>query len=78
MQTSRPDAIFANNDPTEEGAYDAIVEAGLQVDVDIGLVGYDDSHICERLPVKLTSVKFKSYEIGFKAVELLLEISKGR
>jgi DNA-binding LacI/PurR family transcriptional regulator len=77
-QTPRPDAIFANNDPTAEGAYDAVVEAGLQVGVDIGLVGYDnDSHICERLPVKLTSIKFKSYEIGSKAAELLWEISQG-
>jgi DNA-binding LacI/PurR family transcriptional regulator len=77
-QTPRPDAIFANNDPTAEGAYDAIVEAGLQVGADIGLVGYDDdSHICERLPVRLTSVKFRSYEIGFQAAELLWEISQG-
>jgi DNA-binding LacI/PurR family transcriptional regulator len=77
-RTPRPDAIFANNDYTAEGAYDAIVEAGLQVGVDIGLVGYDnDSHICERLPVRLTSVKFRSYEIGFKAAELLWEIRQG-
>jgi DNA-binding LacI/PurR family transcriptional regulator len=76
-QTSRPDAIFANNDPTAEGAYNAIVEAGLQVGADIGLVGFDDSHICERLPVKLTSVKFRSYDIGFRAAELLWEIMQG-
>jgi DNA-binding LacI/PurR family transcriptional regulator len=77
LQTPKPDAIFVNNDYTAEGAYDAIAEAGLEVGIDIGVVGYDDDHICERLPVKLTSVKFKSYEIGSKAAELLWEISRG-
>lgn len=77
-QTPRPDAIFANNDVTAEGASAAITEAGLEIGKDIGLVGYDDSNICERLPVKLTSVKFRSYEIGFKAAELLWDISQGK
>lgn len=72
-----PDGIFAFNDVIAQGAYDAIVEAGLKVGEDIGLVGYDNTHLCERLPVKLTSIKFKTYEIGFKAAELLLRISNG-
>jgi DNA-binding LacI/PurR family transcriptional regulator len=76
-QSPRPDAVFANDDLTAQGAYDAIVEVGLEVGLDIGLVGYDDSHLCERLSVKLTSVKFCSYEIGFKAAELLWEIRQG-
>lgn len=73
----RPDAIFAFNDHTAEGVYEAITETGLNVGADIGLVGYDNTDICERLPVKLTSVKFKTYEIGSKAAELLLAIMRG-
>lgn len=77
LQKPAPDAIFAFNDVIAQGAYDAIVEKNLYVGDDIGLVGYDDTHLCERLPVKLTSIKFKTYEIGFKAAELLLGIING-
>jgi DNA-binding LacI/PurR family transcriptional regulator len=73
----RPDAIFAFNDIIAQNAYEGIAEAGLKIGADIGLVGYDDTNICERLPVKLSSVKFKTYEIGFKAAELLLSIMRG-
>jgi DNA-binding LacI/PurR family transcriptional regulator len=76
-QAPRPDAIFAFNDNTAQGAYEAITETGLNVGTDIGLVGYDNTNICEQLPVKLSSVKFKTYEIGSKAAELLLGIMRG-
>ena len=71
------DAIFCYNDSTARGAYDAVTEAGFKVGEDIGLVGYDNTGICESLPVKLTSVKFNAYEIGLKAAELLISITKG-
>ena len=71
------DAIFCFNDGLASGAYQAITEAGLKVGQDIGLVGYDNTYICESLPVKLTSVKFKTHEIGTKAAELLLSIING-
>ncbi len=73
----RPDAIFCFNDETAKGAYKAIEQAGLQVGKDIGVVGYDNNYICESLPVKLTSVKFKTYEIGTKAAEILLAMVHG-
>lgn len=72
-----PDSIFCFNDVIAKGAYEAIVDSGLKVGQDIGLAGYDNTNICESLPVKLTSVKFKTYETGSKAAELLLAIIKG-
>ena len=33
---------------------------------DIGVVGYDNTHISAELPVRLTTVRFPSYEIGKK------------
>ena len=71
------DAVFCFNDGLAKGAYQAIVESGLKVGRDIGLIGYDNTYICESLPVKLTSVKFKTHEIGTKAAELLLSIVNG-
>lgn len=70
----RPDAVFCFNDRIAKGAYRAIEEAGLRVGADIALAGYDNTHICEQLPVKLTSVKFRTYEIGRKAAQLLIEM----
>ena len=71
------DAIFCFNDVLAKGAYEALTEAGIKVGTDIGLVGYDNTNICENLAVKLTSVKFKTYEIGTKAAELLFSIANG-
>lgn len=70
------DAIFCFNDTIAKGAYEAITEAGLVVGKDIGLVGYDNTSICESLPVKLTTVRFNAYEIGSKAAELLIAITR--
>lgn len=73
----KPDAIFCFNDVIAKGAYDAIVEAGFKVGEGIGLAGYDDTSICEMLEVKLTSVRFKTYETGARAAELLLSKMNG-
>ena len=72
-----PDSLVCFNDAVAKGAYKAIEEMGLKVGIDIGVVGYDDSNICETLPVKLTSVRFPKYEIGKKAAEILLSMING-
>ncbi|MCM0649355.1 GntR family transcriptional regulator [Clostridium swellfunianum] len=73
----RPDAIFCFNDDIAMGAYEAITEAGLAIGEDVGIVGYDNTSICEMLPAKLTSVRFKTYETGTKAAELLISKMNG-
>lgn len=72
-----PDGIFCFNDRIAQGAYEALDKCGIQVGTDIKLVGYDNTSICERLPVKLTSVQFKTYEIGSNAAHLIIEKLKG-
>ena len=74
----RPDAIFCSNDVVALGAYDAITASGLQVGKDIGLIGNDNEFSYESLPVTITSVKFKAYEAGAKAADLLIGIMKGQ
>ncbi|HBM79235.1 MAG TPA: hypothetical protein DD426_00115 [Clostridiaceae bacterium] len=71
------DAIFCFNDRLAEGAYNAITDMNMKVGRDIGIVGYDNTIICEELPIKLTSVKFKTYETGCEAAKLLLQTTKG-
>jgi DNA-binding LacI/PurR family transcriptional regulator len=70
--TDPPDAFLCFNDSIAHGVYKAVAETGLSVGKDIGIVGYDDTVICEMLPVKLTSVKYPKYETGKIAADILL------
>lgn len=67
----RPDAIFCFNDGIAKGVCDAAAEMGLAVGSELGIVGCDNTNICETLPIKLTSVKFQTYEMGAIAARLL-------
>jgi DNA-binding LacI/PurR family transcriptional regulator len=65
------DAVFCFNDKIAQGVYQAIAEAGLAVSDDIGVIGYDNTDICEKSTPALTSVAYKNLEIGTKAAEVL-------
>lgn len=71
------DAVFAFNDAIAVNCYQAIMDHGLTPGRDIGLVGYDNTKICEIPSVHISSIQFKNYEIGKKAAEILLEIHQG-
>jgi DNA-binding LacI/PurR family transcriptional regulator len=73
----RPDGIFCFNDGIALGAYEALTKHQLQAGKDIKLIGYDNTSVCERLPVKLSSVKFKTYETGANAAELVVQMLSG-
>ena len=64
--------VFCFNDQLACGAINAIHESGLRVSDDIGVIGYDNTQLCNVPPEPLTSVSFKKYEIGQRAAELLL------
>jgi DNA-binding LacI/PurR family transcriptional regulator len=68
-----PDAVVCFNDTTAKGFYKAAQEFGFIIGKDIGVVGYDDSKICEMLDVKLTSIQYPKYETGVKAAETLMK-----
>ena len=42
---------------------------------DFGIIGYDNTEICERTNPCLTSVSYKNIEIGNKAGELMWKIT---
>lgn len=66
------DGIFGFNDQIALGAMNAIRESGRRVSQDIGVIGYDDSVLCDVPAEKLTSVAFMVEEIGVCAAETLL------
>lgn len=71
------DAVFASNDLIALGAIQSIKEKGLSIPNDISIVGFDDIYICKFLTPPLTVIHQPIYEIGSRAVELLLNrISK--
>jgi DNA-binding LacI/PurR family transcriptional regulator len=65
------DAVFSTSDDFCQGIYKAIVEAGLVVSDDVGVVGYNNADLCEKLTPALTTVDYKNLEIGTKAAEVL-------
>jgi DNA-binding LacI/PurR family transcriptional regulator len=71
------DAVFCYTDKVAQGVYQAITEAGLRVSDDIGVVGYNNSDICEKLTPSVTSVAYKNLEIGTKAAEVLYKHISG-
>jgi DNA-binding LacI/PurR family transcriptional regulator len=65
------DAVFCFNDKVTQGVYQAIAETGLRVSDDIGVVGFDNSDICEKSTPAVTSIANKILEQGTKAAEVL-------
>lgn len=68
-----PTAIFAVNDMVGLGAIGAAHELGLQVPLDLSLVGYDNTHLARLRHLSLTSVDNSGREIGAEAARLLLD-----
>lgn len=78
-----PTAIYGSNDNVAIGALKAILEAGLRVPEDIAIVGFDDVDIASFMTPGLTTIHQPRYEIGQRAMGLLLkkinqeEVSQG-
>jgi LacI family transcriptional regulator len=68
----RPSALICLNDRIALGAYQACRDAGLAVPDDISIVSFDDSDLALWLRPQLTSVAVPHFEMGRRAVEILL------
>ncbi len=68
----RPTAILAHNDVTAISIMRAACQAGLRVPEDVSIVGVDDSPICSKLPVTLSSIQVPMSEITEEVVALLI------
>ncbi|MBQ9300740.1 MAG: GntR family transcriptional regulator [Clostridia bacterium] len=71
------DAIFCFNDYTALVVYRCIRDLGKRVSEDIGVIGYDSIEEGRLVEPQLTSVNYKSHEIGYKAAELLWSMLHG-
>ncbi len=69
-----PDSIFAVNDPVAIGAFQRIKEGKLRIPEDIAIVGFSNNKITSLVNPTITTVNQPSFEMGKKAVEILIEM----
>ncbi len=72
------DAVFVASDPMAMGALRAIHQAGRTIPQDIALVGYDDAQVATFSNPPLTTVRQPIYELGGKAIDLLVQLANDR
>jgi LacI family transcriptional regulator len=69
-----PEFIFAMTYPVALGVYEAAKELGVRIPHDIDIICFGDSDVSRFISPALSCVEQPSYELGAKAVELMLKI----
>ncbi len=68
------DALYAENDQMAIGAIKALKEAGKKIPEDVAVIGADGIFVASLIEPSLTSVELPRYEMGYKAVQLLIDM----
>ncbi len=68
------DAVFCGNDMIAFGVMKKLKEVGIKIPEDVGVIGFDDIYVSSMMEPALTTVKQPNYEMGYRAVELLLDV----
>ncbi|MBN1439115.1 MAG: GGDEF domain-containing protein [Anaerolineales bacterium] len=66
-------AVVASNDVSAYGAMEMLRRAGRRIPMDVAVIGFDDQPSAAGQIPPLTSVHYPLFEVGVKAVEMLLE-----
>ena len=74
MNGPLPEAIIAANDLMAIGALRALEQQQLKVPQDIGLAGFDHIPLSDWIKPRLTTVDIPAYDIGWQAMELLIDV----
>lgn len=74
----RPTAIFAANDASAIGVYQAARELGLQIPGDLSVIGFDNLRDAAHLNPPLTTIDQPLEKMGTIATEMLVELVKGK
>lgn len=74
---AHPTAVIAMNDRVAMGVYQAAQQIGLSIPGDLSVVSFDDSDVARWLHPGLSSLAIPHYEMGRRAVELLLDGADG-
>src|SRR3989475_7479522 len=68
----RPTGIYAYNDEYALLLLGALTDRGIQVPRDVALIGTDDISFSELIRPTLTTIRFDTFSIGRRAVEMLV------
>lgn len=71
-------AIFAFNDLMAYGVYKKLYDIGLKIPDDVSVIGYDNISFSQFIHPSLTTISQPSYQIGEKAVNILIDNVEGR
>lgn len=77
VMEDRPTAIFAANDMSAFGVYQAAEEAGLCVPQDVSIIGFDNLQAAAYQNPPLTTINQSISEMGAIATETILTLLKG-
>lgn len=77
MRKDHPDVIVAMNDEMAVGAYHTAAELGIKIPDDISITGFDNAEIAQYVSPKLTTVDRPLQEMGYRSMELLLNMIPG-
>lgn len=69
-----PSAIFASNDQMAYGVLEVAEQRGVRVPEDVALVGFDDNLLSARMRPPLTTIRQPFFQMGYKAIEMLLTL----
>lgn len=72
-QADRPTAIMSVSDTVAAGCLSAVYDAGLRIPSDIAVTGFDDIDVARMLHPALTTVHQPHTQLGFTAIDLLLQ-----
>lgn len=70
--SNRPTAVFASNDLMAMGAWDVLIQNGIQVGSELSLVGFDDIPEAGSNPYSLTTIRQDYRNISLEATEVLI------
>ncbi|AXH95433.1 LacI family DNA-binding transcriptional regulator [Ornithinimicrobium avium] len=70
-------AIFATSDAAAIGVMATLRDLGRRIPEDVAVVGYNNLDLAEALPVPLTSVDSRLFDVGTQAMRTLLELIGG-
>ncbi len=72
-ESEKFDAIFCGNDLIAIGAIKELKSMGFKIPNDIGVMGFDDIYLAGLVEPSLTTIRQPNYQMGYIAMELLLE-----
>jgi LacI family transcriptional regulator len=71
-------ALFVTSDEASLAVIKALNDGGITVPDDISIIGFDGLEMSKYLTPSITTVVQPRYEMGFKAMELLLDLIEGK